>query len=189
MLAHTHGTLMNAQRLAQSLSVSWHTVAHYLDLMKDLLLLRRLQPWSSNTGKRLVKSPKIYLRDSGLLHALLNLPTMDDVLAHPVAGESWEGFAIEAVIAAAPPGARFYFYRSAVGQEIDLVLEFSAARRWAIEFKKSSAPVLERGFHIAATDIEAKRRLLVYTGDEAYRTGDVEVMPLLKAIDAVASGE
>ena len=102
MLAHTQGGLFNGQRLAQSLGTSWHAVAHYLDLLVDLLLVRRLQPWTSNAGKRLVKSPKIYLRDSGLLHSLLNLSTLNDVLGHPIAGASWEGFAIEAILAAAP---------------------------------------------------------------------------------------
>ncbi|MDE2264907.1 MAG: ATP-binding protein, partial [Alphaproteobacteria bacterium] len=102
MLAHTQGGLFNAQRLAQSLGVGWHAVSHYLGLLVDLLLVRRLSPWTANIGKRLVKSPKIYLRDSGLLHSLLNLPTLNDVLGHPVAGASWEGFAIEAIIAAAP---------------------------------------------------------------------------------------
>jgi hypothetical protein len=187
MLAHTHGGLLNAQRLAQSLGVSWSSVSHYLDLMSDLLLLRRLKPWSANTGKRLVKQPKVYLRDSGLLHALLNLPALDDVLGHPVAGESWEGFAIEAILAAAPSGTKPYFYRSATGHEIDLVLEFSGTRRWAIEIKKSSAPTIERGFHVAAADIAAKRKLLVYSGTEAYKNGDVEIVPLLNAIEAVAS--
>jgi predicted AAA+ superfamily ATPase len=186
MLAHTQGGLLNAHRLAQSLGVGGHAVAHYLDLMVDLLLVRRLQPWTANIGKRLVKSPKIYLRDSGLLHALLNLATLDDVLGHPVAGASWEGFALEAILAAVPAGAKAYFYRSAAGHEIDLVVEFSASRRWAFEFKKSLAPTVEKGFHVGCEDIEAKRRLLVYPGTEAYpSTGGVEVMPLLAAVDAV----
>lgn len=189
MLAHTHGGLMNAQRLAQSLGVSWHSVAHYLDLMSDLLLLRRLQPWAANTGKRLVRSPKLYLRDTGILHALLNLTTLDDVLGHPVAGTSWEGFAIEAMIAAARAGTKSYFYRSASGHEIDLVLEFSPARRWALEFKKSRAPVIERGFHVASDHIKAKRRIVVYTGADVYKgAGGVEVMPLIDAAKAVAEG-
>lgn len=188
MLAHTHGGLVNAQRLAQSLGASWHTVAHYIDLMSDLLLLRRLQPWTANTGKRLVKSPKLYLRDSGLLHALLNLTTLDDVLGHPVAGASWEGFAVEALIAAAASGTKTYFYRSASGHEIDLVLEFSSTRRWALEIKKSRSPAIERGFHVAADDIKAKRRIVVYTGAETYKgASGVEVMPLIDAVNAVAS--
>jgi predicted AAA+ superfamily ATPase len=109
MLAHTQGGLFNAQRLAQSLGVGWHAVSHYLGLLVDLLLVRRLPPWTANIGKRLVKSPKIYLRDSGLLHSLLNLPTLNDVLGHPIAGASWEGFAMEAILAGVPDGTKPYF--------------------------------------------------------------------------------
>lgn len=186
MLAHTQGGLFNGQRLAQSLGVGWHAVAHYLDLLTDLLLVRRLQPWASNAGKRLVKSPKIYLRDSGLLHALLDLSSLDDVLGHPIAGASWEGFAIEAIIASLPDGAKPYFYRSASGHEIDLVLAFSPTRRWAIEFKKSLSPTVEKGFHIASADIKAERRILVYTGSDAYPgPGGLQVMPLIDAVQAV----
>ncbi len=132
-----------------------------------------------------LKSPKIYLRDSGLLHSLLNLPTLNDVLGHPIAGASWEGFAIEAILAAAPDGTKPYFYRSATGHEIDLVLELSASRRWAFEFKKSLSPTVERGFHVACADIKAERRILVYPGQDAYPgTGGTEVMPLLDAVKA-----
>lgn len=183
MLAHTQGGLFNGHRLAQSLGVGWHAVSHYLDLLVDLLLVRRLSPWTANVGKRLVKSPKIYLRDSGLLHSLLNLPTLNDVLGHPVAGASWEGFALEALLAAAPDGAKPYFYRSAAGHEIDLVLELSASRRWAYEFKKSLSPTVEKGFHIACADIKAERRILVYPGQDSYPgSGGVEVMSLRDAV-------
>lgn len=186
MLAHTQGGLFNAQRLAQSLGVGWHAVSHYLGLLVDLLLVRRLQPWTANIGKRLIKSPKVYLRDSGLLHSLLNLPTLNDVLGHPVAGASWEGFAMEAILAAAPDQTKPYFFRSATGHEIDLVLELSASRRWAFEFKKSLSPGVERGFHVACADIKAERRILVYPGQQAYAgTGGTEVMPLLPAAQAV----
>jgi predicted AAA+ superfamily ATPase len=183
MLAHTQGGLFNGHRLAQSLGVGWHAVAHYLDLLVDLLLVRRLQPWTTNVGKRLVKSPKIYLRDSGLLHSLLNLPTLNDVLGHPVAGASWEGFALEAILAAAPDGAKPYFYRSATGHEIDLVLELSASRRWAYEFKKSLSPSVEKGFHVACADIKPERRILVYPGQESYPgSNGIEVMSLRDAV-------
>lgn len=183
MLAHTQGGLLNGNRLAQSLGVNWHAVAHYLDLMVDLLLVRRLQPWGANVGKRLVKAPKIYLRDTGLLHSLLNLPTLNDVLGHPVAGASWEGFAVESIIAAAPEGAKPYFYRSASGHEIDLVLELTASKRWAFEFKKSLSPSVEKGFHVASADIKAERRILVYPGQESYPgPGGIEVMSLLDAV-------
>lgn len=186
MLAHTHGALFNGHRLAQSLGVGWHAVSHYLDLLVDLLLVRQLPPWTANVGKRLVKSPKIYLRDSGLLHSLLNLTTLNDVLGHPVAGTSWEGFAIEAILAAVPAGTKPYFYRSAAGHEIDLILELSASRRWAVEFKKSLSPVVEKGFHVASADIKAERRILVYPGQDGFPgPGGVEVTPLLDAIRAV----
>ncbi len=187
MLAHTQGGLFNGHRLAQSLGVGWHAVSHYLGLLVDLLLVRRLPPWTANVGKRLVKSPKIYLRDSGLLHSLLNLPTLNDVLGHPIAGASWEGFAMEAILAAAPDGTKPHFYRSATGHEIDLVLELSASRRWAFEFKKSLSPKIEKGFHVACADIKAERRILVYPGQDVYPgTGGMEVMPLLDATRAAA---
>ncbi len=188
MLAHTQGGLFNGHRLAQSLGVGWHAASHYLGLLVDLLLVRRLPPWTANVGKRLVKSPKIYLRDSGLLHSLLNLPTLNDVLGHPIAGASWEGFAMEAIIAAAPDGTKPYFYRSAAGHEIDLVLELSASRRWAFEFKKSLSPSVEKGFYVACADIKAERKILVYPGRDTYPgVGGVEVMPILDAIKATGT--
>ncbi len=186
MLAHGQGGLLNAQRLAQSLDKNWHSVMHYLDLMCDLLLVRRLTPWARNAGKRLVKSPKVYVRDSGLLHALLGLGSLNDVLGHPVAGPSWEGFVIEALIAAAPAATRAYFYRTQAGAEVDLVLEFTADQRWAIEIKKSSAPTIGKGFAIACDDLAAERRIVVHKGDETYpMRGGVEALTLLDAIEAV----
>ena len=168
MLAHIHGGLLNTQQLGNALEVSWNTVRHYLDLMEDLLLIRRLQPWSNNLGKRLVKSPKLYIRDTGLLHALLNLPREDDVLRHPVVGASFEGLVIEALIAAMPDGAKASFYRTQAGAEIDLVIEFSAGRRAAIEIKSSTAPRLSRGFHAGCEDLEPFAKLLVYPGPAAF---------------------
>jgi uncharacterized protein len=189
MLAHVQGGLLNAQRLAQSLDADWHTVTRYLDLMCDLLLVRRLAPWQRNEGKRLVKSPKVYVRDSGLLHALLGLKNLNDVLGHPVAGASWEGFVIEALIAAAPQGTRAYHYRTQAGAEADLVLEFSPDRRWAIEIKKSSAPTIGRGFTVSSDDLAAERRILVHKGSETFpMRGGVEAMTLLDAIQAVRGG-
>ncbi len=160
---------LNAQRLAQSLDANWHSVTHYLDLMCDLLLVRRLPPWASNEGKRLVKSPKIYVRDSGLLHVLLGLNSLDAVLGHPVAGASWEGFVIEALLAEARDNARAFFYRTHAGAEIDLVLEIAPGRRWAIEIKKSTAPTIGKGFTVAADDIKAERRIVVHKGEHVFR--------------------
>ncbi len=186
MLAHGQGGILNAQRLAQSLDANWHSVMHYLDLMCNLLLVRRLPPWTRNEGKRLVKSPKVYVRDSGLLHSLLGLNDIDAVLSHPVAGLSWEGFVIEALIAAAQDKAQAYYYRTASGAELDLVLEFSLDKCWAIEIKKSMAPTFGKGFTVAANDIRAERRIVVHKGTESFpMRGGVEAMSLLDAVAAV----
>jgi len=187
MLANDQGELFNAQRYARSMGVSGHTVARYLDILEKLLLVRTLQPWSVNTGKRLVKSPRPFVRDSGLLHALLNLKTIDDLRGHAVSGKSWEAFVIEALIGATKGKARPLFYRTGAGAEVDLVLEFAPGKVWAIEIKLSSAPKLDRGFHIAADDLNAQRRLLVHRGKETYpMRGNVEAMPLLAAMNEIS---
>jgi predicted AAA+ superfamily ATPase len=154
MLAHAQGSLLNAAQFARSLGVDGKTVARYLDLLVDLLLLRRLPPYHTNTRKRLVKSPKVYVRDSGLLHALLYLRTMDDVLGHPVAGASWEGFVIENVLSSAPDGTQSSFYRTATGVELDLILELPGGSRWAIEIKRGRVPSPGKAFHTALEDIK-----------------------------------
>jgi predicted AAA+ superfamily ATPase len=168
MLAHVQGGLFNASVLARSLEVDSTTVSRYLDLMVDLLLVRRLQPWTTNIGKRLVKSPKVYVRDSGITHALLNIQSYNDLLGHPVSGGSWEGFVIENILSAAPANARPYFYRTAYGAEIDLVIEFSGQEKWAIEIKRSSAPVLSKGFYLACQDILPDKRFVVYAGQDKF---------------------
>lgn len=179
MLAHSQSGLLNAAQLARALAVDGKTVAAYLDLLVDLLLVRRLEPWHANAGKRLVKSPRIYVRDSGLTHSLLGLTTLDDVLGHPVAGASWEGFVIETLIAAAPEGTSANFYRTSAGAEIDLVLTLPGGRLWAIEIKRSLSPKLERGFHHACADISPQRRMVVYPGQETFPLKDnVTAMPL-----------
>lgn len=182
MLAHYQSSLLNASEFARSLGVDSKTVANYLDLLVDLLLVRRLEPWHNNGAKRLVKSPRIYVRDSGLVHTLLGLESRDDVLGHPVAGASWEGFAIESLTAAAPEGTVANFYRSAAGAEIDLVLTLPGGEVWAIEFKRSLAPKVERGFHHAAEDLSPSRKIVVYPGREVFPIGHgIEVMPLAEA--------
>jgi len=168
MPAHRHGGLHNAADIARSLGVDSKTVASYLDLFTDLLLVRRLEPWHQNVGKRLVKSPKIYFRDAGLLHCLLGIETMEDLLGHPTIGVSWEGHVIENLIAAMPEGARYFFYRTAAGAEIDLVLELPKRQRWAVEIKRSLAPTLDKGFHLGCEDIRATQRWVVYSGEETY---------------------
>ena len=188
MLAHSQGQLLNASRLASGLGVSGQTVARYLDTLMDLFLVRRLSPWSANGPKRLVRSPKVYVRDSGVAHALLAIPDLETLLGHPVAGPSWEGFVIENLIAAAPPGSKAWFYRTAEGAEIDLLLELGAAGRWAIEVKRSlSNPKPSKGFHLASDDVKATRRLVVYPGQEPYRIdAKTEVMPLDRLIRLLA---
>ena len=168
MLAHGQSTLLNAARLATSLQVSAPTVTRYIDLLADLLLVRRLQPFHSNLGKRLVKSPKVYVRDSGLVHALLGIADHNELSGHPVVGASWEGFVIESLITAAPYGTRPSFYRTAAGAEIDLVLEIPKQGLWAIEIKRGATGRPERGFHIACGDLRPSRRFVVNGGQDRY---------------------
>lgn len=169
MLAHQQGGLLNAAALARALAVDGKTVASYLDLLVDLLLVRRLPPWHGNVRKRLVKAPKVYVRDSGLVHALLGITDREALLAHPVAGGSWEGTAIESLIAAAPRGTEAYFFRTSAGAEIDLLLQLPGrAAPWAVEFKRSIAPKIERGFHAACETVAPERRWVVYGGTERF---------------------
>ena len=182
MLAHQQGGLLNAAAMSRSLGVDGKTVAAWLDLMVQMLLVRRLPPWHANLGKRLVKSPKVYVRDSGLVHALLGIPDTEALLGHPVAGASWECFVIENIINTAASRGRpvqASFYRSIAGAEIDLLLTWPDGTTWAVEIKRSLAPKLERGFHSGCTDVQPRRKLLVYPGSETYRVAeDVQVMPL-----------
>lgn len=179
MLAHTQGGQVNVAQLGASLDVAASTAKRYLELLEDLLLIRTLRPWSGNIGKRLVKSPKIYIRDSGITHALLNLTTYDDLSGHPVIGTSWEGFVLENLLAGLPTGAGYWFYRTSAGAEIDLVIEYGTKTRYAIEIKRSLTPALSKGFHLGCEDIKATHRFVVYSGKEAYAlTPEIKVMPL-----------
>jgi predicted AAA+ superfamily ATPase len=178
MLAHNQGQLLNASRLAAALSISTTTMTRYIDLLVDLLLVRRLQPFHSNLGKRLVKSPKVFVRDSGLLHALLSVADYNDLSGHPVVGSSWEGFVIENLLAVAPDNTRASFYRTAAGAEIDLVLEIPKHGLWAIEIKHGLTARPERGFHIACDDVQPTRRLVVNGGQDRY--------PLSPGLEAIS---
>ncbi|RWB51053.1 ATP-binding protein [Mesorhizobium sp.] len=189
MLAHHQAGLLNAAEFARALGVDGKTVASYLDLLVDLLLVRRLEPWHANIGKRLVKSPRVYVRDSGIAHALLGLATQEDVLGHPVAGASWEGFVIETLAAIAPAGTQSHFYRSAAGAEIDLLLTLPRQRLWAIEIKRSLTPKVERGFYQACEDLSPQRRIVVYPGSERFPLQHgVEAMPM-QAVGRALLGE
>lgn len=172
MLAHNQGSVLNASQLARNLEVSSVTINRYLDLMVDLLLVRRLQPWAVNAGKRLVRAPKVYVRDSGVVHALLNISAYNDLISHPVVGGSWEGFVIENILSVVQGRALPYYYRTAAGAEIDLILEFSGQEKWAIEIKRSSAPTLSKGFHIACEDIQADRKFVIYSGIDRFSMGE-----------------
>ncbi|MCK6404885.1 MAG: ATP-binding protein [Rhodocyclaceae bacterium] len=186
MLAHAQGGLLNQSQLAASLAVSGQTVARYIDLLCDLMLVRRLPAWHGNVGKRLVRAPKVYVRDSGLVHALLGLADLDAILSHPVAGASWEGFVVEQLLAAAPE-AEASFYRTSHGAEADLVLTLRNGDVWVVEIKRSSAPTVSKGFHLAAVDVGASRKLLVAPVASTYplREG-IEVMNPLAAAKLLA---
>ena len=179
MLAHLQGGMLNAAQLARGLAVDGKTVARYLDLLVDLLLVRRLPPFHVNVGKRLVKSPKVYVRDTGIVHTLLGLDDRDAVLGHPVAGGSWEGFVLENLLSAAPERVKPWFYRTAAGAEIDLVLQMPDGDLWAVEIKRGLAPRLDKGFHHARQDLNPTRSFVVYSGVERYPKGEaVEVIGL-----------
>jgi len=177
MCAHLHGQLFNASQLGAALGgVSHSTVGRYLDLLVDALMLRRLPPYFANVGKRLVKSPKVYVRDSGLLHALLGIRSLDDLNGHPVAGLSWEGLIIEQILAALPPLATAGFYRTAAGAELDLVVEQGGVRI-GFEIKLSNAPTVTRGFWNACDDLKPTLTYIVAPVLQAYPLAeDVEVI-------------
>ncbi len=177
MLAHNEGGLLNISKLAPGLDATVPTVKRYIELLEDLLLIRSLRPWSGNIAKRLIKSPKVYIRDSGITHALLNIATMDELLSHPVAGASWESFVIENLLSSLPAGASSWFYRTAAGAEIDLVIE-QGRTKYAIEIKRSFSPVISKGFYLGCEDIGATKRFVVYSGEETY--------PISKGVSAIS---
>ncbi len=187
MLAHTQGGLLNAALLARGLGVDGKTIARYLDLMVDLLLVRRLMPWHRNVGKRLVKSPKVYVRDSGIVHVLLGLESKEDILGHPVVGQSWEGFVIENLWSLSPDGTSASFYRAVGGAEIDLILELPGRKPWAIEIKRSLEPKLTRGFHSACADVKPGSKFVVYPGKERFALSrDIEAINVVDLAQTIS---
>ena len=188
MLAHTQGGVLNAAALARGLGVDGRTVSRYLDLMVDLLLVRRLTPWRRNVGKRLIKSPKVYVRDSGIVHALLGLGSKEEILGHPIAGLSWQGSVIESLLSVAPDRTEASFYRASGGAEIDLVLTLPGRQPWAIEIKRSLNPRPSRGFHSACEDVEPEARFVVYPGGERYRVAqDVKALRVVDLASEIAA--
>ena len=177
MVAHVQSSTINLAQLARALDISGKTVSRYLDLLVDLLLVRRLMPFHVNVGKRLVKSPKYYIRDSGIVHSLLGLNSYEEVLGHPAAGGSWESFVIETLLSTTSYRVKPYFYRTSAGAEIDLLLELPGQKYWAVEIKRSLAPSLGKGFHHARTDVNPEHSFVIYSGNERYnKTKGVEVI-------------
>lgn len=171
MLAHRQGGLLEVSQLGKNLMIDAKTVHRYLDLLVDLMLVRRLQPWHSNVGKRLVKSPKLYIRDSGLVHALLGITTLDGLLSHPVVGNSWEGLAVETLLNAAPINTTSGFYRTSNGAEVDLLLDMPGQGVWAIEVKRGAAGKPRRGFYSACEDLQPARKYIVHARADRYPIG------------------
>ncbi|MBN2344793.1 MAG: ATP-binding protein [Candidatus Aminicenantes bacterium] len=179
MIAHYHGQLWNASQIAGSLGVSAPTVRHYLSILEDTFLVRQLQPYHANLKKRLVKSPKVYIRDSGLLHALLGIGTLDDLQGRPLVGHSWEGFVIEQVVTQLPPRWQPYFFRTAAGAEVDLLLVRPGKKPIAVEVKYSAGPELSRGLRSACLDLHCRHAYVIYPGNEPYPLAeDATAMPL-----------
>ena len=186
MLAHNQGTQLNASQIAAALSVSVQSVTRYVDLLADLFLVRRLQPWHKNTSKRLTKSPRVYVSDSGILHSLLKIHDKEALLSHPIVGHSWEGYVIANLLGILPSGCETYYYRSSGGAEIDLIIEHANGKRLAIEIKKSSVPKLERGFFEACKDIEPDEKFVVYQGEDSfYMKNDVLAIGLVEMMGRV----
>lgn len=184
MLGHLQGETINHSKLASNLEVDAKTVGHYLDILVDLLLVRRLEPWHANVKKRLVKSPRYYVRDSGILHRLLGINSHDELLSNPVLGKSWEGFVVENVLAALPTRVEARFYRTAAGAEIDLVVKLPSSEVWAIEIKHGRAPKLSRHFSQTCDDVGATSKYVVYGGDDEFSVRDgVRVVSLSRLVD------
>jgi predicted AAA+ superfamily ATPase len=170
---------MNSAKLSRSLGINVKTVDAYLDLLVDLMLVRKLQPWHTNLGKRISKKPKVMIRDSGIVHALLNIKDKESLLSNPILGNSWECFVIENLLSCLSKEASGYYYRSSGGAEIDLLLNWPDGEIWAIEIKRSLNPKLERGFYSACEDVKPSRKFVVYPGEESYRISeDINVISL-----------
>jgi uncharacterized protein len=180
MLAHLQGEGINFSKLGSNLEVDGKTIAGYVDILVDLLLVRRLEPWHANVKKRLVKSPHFYVRDSGILHRLLGIGDYDSLLSNPILGKSWEGFVIENILSVLPGRAEAYFYRTAAGAEIDLLLKLSSKELWAIEIKNSVAPKIKKGFHLACEDVKATQKYIVYSGSDEFPIGKDTVVISLR---------
>lgn len=186
MLAHFHGQVWNAAELARAMSVKEDTARHYLDILSGAFMIRQLPPWFENTRKRLVKAPKVYFRDTGLLHALLGLKKIDQVLTYPRFGFSWEGFAMEEIIRQAQADRDVYFYKTHAGAELDLLLR-RGGRQYGFEFKFEDRPRPTRSMHVVLEDLKLAKLWIVYSGERSYPLGDrIEAIPLRDCGKAIA---
>jgi predicted AAA+ superfamily ATPase len=189
MLAHLQGETINYSKLASNLEVDAKTVSHYIDILTDLLLVRRLEPWHGNVKKRLVKSPRYYVRDSGILHRLLGINSYDALLSNPVLGKSWEGFAVENILSVLPSRAESYFYRTAAGAEVDLVIKMPSSEIWAIEIKYGVAPKIGKHYSQTCDDVVATHKYILYGGDDEFAVGnDVKIISLSGLMKRLHSG-
>ncbi len=185
--AHYHGQVLNVSELARALNVTPRTGRHYLDILSGAFMLRQLQPWHENLKKRQVKSPKLYLRDSGLLHHFLQIPDLNALDAHPKRGFSWEGFALEQILIR-HGNHDAWFWNTHRGAELDLML-LRGGKRWGFEFKASDAPSATRSMHIAIDDLRLDGLRVVYPGAQTYALGkNIEVVPLAEAIELSLDG-
>ena len=188
MLAHLQGETVNYAKLATNLAVDGKTISHYIDILEDLLLVRSLAPWHANVKKRLVKSPRLYIRDSGIVHRLLGINNYDTLLANPVVGKSWEGFVLENIHSILPSSAQTYFYRTAAGAEIDLLIRLAANELWAVEIKTGVAPQIKKGFNQACEDVKATRKYVIYGGEDEFPIGNnITVISLKKLMEKIYS--
>jgi hypothetical protein len=186
MLAHYNGNQINLSELGRSLELSHTTIKSHLDILTQFYMVRQLQPWSGNIKKRLVKSPKIYIRDTGILHSLLNISNEEMLMNHPNMGASWEGLVTESILSVLDNRWSFSYYRTATQQEIDLVLESPEGEVWAIEIKRASAPKLGRGFYEACKDIGATHKWIVNATNDQYPLKDgVEVIGLIQFLEVL----
>lgn len=180
MLAHSQGQLWNSSSLARSMGVTPPTIKHYLDILESGFMIRQLIPYSANIKKRLIKSPKIYFRDCGLLHTLLDISSYENIFSHPIAGHSWEGYIIQQIISIFKSKYKYYFFRTNAGAEIDLILK-RAGKLIAVEIKLSLSPGLSKGFWIAYHDLQCAKGYVIYPGDQTYPISkDITALPVSK---------
>jgi predicted AAA+ superfamily ATPase len=185
MLAHLQGQIWNAADLARSLGSKEDTARRYMDVLAGAFMVRQLSPWFENVGKRLVKAPKVYIRDSGILHALLGLRDLAQVQSNPKLGGSWEGFALEQVIRLAGAEREAYFYKTYAGSELDLLV-MRGGKRYGFEFKYADAPGTSKSMHNVVADLKLDRLWVVYPGEGRYPLTDrMEALPLAKCAAAL----